>query len=88
MIKRTGVTTKPLPDYYRVAGTAKNGVDYKKLSGMVIIPIGKASASFYVAPIDDRVKETRETVKVSLIKKTTYSVGTPASATVTITDND
>jgi hypothetical protein len=88
MITRTGDTTKPLTVYYKVAGMATNGIDYKKLSGKVVIPIGKVRMSFYVTPINDRIKELKETVKVTLLKKAAYSVGTPASATANITDND
>jgi PKD repeat protein len=88
VISRTGDTTKPLTVYYKVSGTATNGIDYKKLSGKLVIPIGKASANLYVKPMNDNAKERKEAVKVTLIKKTTYSVGTPASAAVTIADND
>jgi hypothetical protein len=88
VIARTGDRSKSLTVYYRVAGTAKNGTDYRKVSGKLTIPVGKASASFYVTPLNDRIKELKETVKVSLLKRDSYIVGTPASATVRIADND
>ena len=59
-----------------------------KVEGKLVIPIGKASASLYVTPIDDRIKEPKETVKVTLLRNATYSVGTPASGVVAIADND
>jgi hypothetical protein len=88
VVTRTGSTSTALTVYYKVAGTATNRTDYKKLSGKVVIPIGKASANVDVKPVNDRIKERKETVKVSLIKKTSYIVGAPASATVAIADND
>jgi hypothetical protein len=88
VITRTGKTSKPLTVYYKVAGTANSGIDYKKLPGKLTILKGKASASFYVKPMDDRTKERKETVKVTLVSKPSYQIGTPASATVTIADND
>jgi hypothetical protein len=48
VITRTGATSKPLTVYYRVSGTARSGIDYRKLAGKITIPKGKASASCYV----------------------------------------
>jgi hypothetical protein len=87
-VTRTGDTSKPLTVYYKVGGKAKNGVDYKKLSGSLTIPIGKTSANLSVKPIDDRSKELRESIKLTLLKKASYIVGTPSSTTITIDDND
>jgi len=59
-----------------------------ELSGKLSIAAGRARASFYVTPLEDRFKELRETVKVTILKNALYHVGAPASATVTIADND
>jgi hypothetical protein len=88
VITRTGGTSAALTVYYKVEGTAKNGFDYRKLSGTITIPIGKASARVIVKPLDNRIKERKETVKVTLIRKTYYLVGNPSGAMVTISDND
>jgi hypothetical protein len=88
VVSRTGNTSKSLTVYYQIAGTAINGVDYRNLSGKITIPIGKASANLYVKPIDDKAKEPVESVKVRLLKKASYKVGSSASATVNIADND
>jgi predicted outer membrane repeat protein len=87
-ISRTGATTKTLKVYYKVLGTAKNGIDYRKVSGTITIPIGKASASLAVTALDDKIKETGETIKARVTANPAYTVGSPASAVVTITDND
>jgi hypothetical protein len=84
----------PLTVYYSVTGTATNGVDYAKLTGSVVIPGGAASALIPVKVIDDKLKEPAETVIVTIIPycpgplPCTYNNGTPATATVTIYDND
>jgi hypothetical protein len=88
VITRTRDTSKALTVYCKVAGTARNGVDYKKLPGKLTIPIGKVSASCYIKPMDDSTKERKETVKVTLVIKPSCQIGTPPSATVTIADND
>jgi hypothetical protein len=88
VISRIGDTSKPLTVYYKVTGTAKSGSDYRKLPGKLIIPKGKARASFYVKPTDDSTRERKETVKVTLVKRPSYQIGKPASAMVSIVDND
>jgi hypothetical protein len=88
VISRTGNISKSLTVYYQIAGTAKNGVDYKNLSGKITIPVGNARMNLYVKPLDDKTKEPLETVKVTLLKKVLYKVGSPATAKVNIADND
>jgi len=43
--------------YYRIGGTASNGVDYQTLPGTVTIPEGAVSALIEVDPIDDLLVE-------------------------------
>jgi hypothetical protein len=81
-------TTSPLSVKYVVGGTAANGVDYKKLSGVVVIPAHTRSAFIPVVPIDDAEPEGNETVTVTLSADPDYSVGSPASATVNIRDDE
>jgi hypothetical protein len=87
-VTRTGSTTAALTVAYTVSGTATAGGDYAALSGGVTIPAGATSAPITVTPIDDTVVEPNETVIVTLAANSAYTVGTPASATVTITSND
>ena len=97
-VSRTGSTTLPLNVYYRVSGTASNGVDYGLLSGVVTIPAGAASAPVEVVPIDDLLVEGTEAVVLRLEDiaciaiypppPECYVVGTPREAVVQIVDND
>src|SRR2546422_3708868 len=66
-VRRTGSTDAALEVRYRIEGTAVNGVDYTKLSGVVRIPAGSALATIQVDPIDDGAVEGTETVVVILL---------------------
>jgi hypothetical protein len=86
---RTGSTAAPLVVAYSIGGTASNGSDYLALSGTVTIPAGQASALVTLTPVDDGACEGSETVVLSVLAGSAYTV--PAggsSATVTIADND
>jgi hypothetical protein len=71
---------------YVVGGTAAPGQDYAALSGSVTIAGGQSSALVTVAPVNDHRPEATETVIVTLVGSSSYSVGSPSSGTVTITD--
>ncbi|MBI2467874.1 MAG: hypothetical protein HYV62_08690 [Candidatus Rokubacteria bacterium] len=84
---------------YAVSGTATSvavcpglpgtgAEDYLTLPGTVTIPAGATSATITVTPCDDSVVEVPETVFVALTPGAGYTVGTPSTATVTITSND
>ena len=98
-VRRTGPLDSPLTVYYKLSGTAQNGVDYEKLDGKVEIPAGMAYAEIKVVPIDDNLAEGTETVVATLIVPEVvitiyppppppYIVGEPKSATVYIRDNE
>lgn len=70
-----------------VTGTATNGTDYSTIANTVTIGTG-GTASVNVNVVDDAVVEGSESVIVTVQSDTGYTVGTPASATVTIADND
>ena len=81
-------TSGSLTVFYTLSGAAStDGTDYVSLSGSVIIPSGKDSANITLVPIDDSLKEKRETVKITLSANNTYDLSI-ASATVNIIDND
>ncbi len=73
---------------YTVAGTATAGSDYSALSGVLAIPAGGSTGTLTVNPIPDSVVEANETVLVSLGAGTGYTVGSPASATGTIVNDE
>jgi hypothetical protein len=87
-VSRTGPTTDALSVGYNLTGTAGNGTDYSALASTVLIPVGQASATVTVTPINDGAPESAETVILTIATNALYTVGSPSAATVTITDND
>jgi lysophospholipase L1-like esterase len=86
-VSRTG-TGAALTIGYAVSGTATAGSDYFSLPGSVTIGANQSSATILVTPKDDGFAEGNETVIVTLSAGTGYTVGSPASATVTIIDDE
>ena len=83
-----GNTANPLTVQYTVAGTAESGTDFTALAGNVTIAAGSTSATITVVPAVDGVPESKESVIVGLTADSgpSYSVRSPASATVWIVD--
>jgi hypothetical protein len=73
---------------YTVGGAATAGADYAGLPGTATILAGKTTVDIVVSPVDDAIHEGKETVVLTLTAKPAYRVGTAASATVAIADND
>jgi hypothetical protein len=98
-VRRIGPTTNSLTVFYQTSGTAVAPGDYLPLPGSIVIPAGSASAGILLTPIDDNIIEGDETVVLTLVSPpqpvasptstaTEYQIGKPASATITIKDND
>lgn len=87
-VTRTGATTSALVVNYTIGGTAVNGTDYTTLGTSVSIPAGQSSATITVTPIDNTIVDGTRTVILTLSANAAYTVGTGASATVNIADND
>jgi hypothetical protein len=87
-ITRTGDTTDPLTVNYYVDGKAKNGEDYQKLMGSIIIPAKETKVSVLLEVVDDDKTESSEKVNVILKSHIFYSLDKDKSATLTISDND
>ena len=87
-VTRTGATSAALTVAYTVAGTATAGSDYAALPGSVVIPAGSATATIAVSPVNDTAIEVDETVVATISASAAYTVGAPASATVTIQSDD
>jgi len=87
-ISRTGATTSALTVNYAVSGSATSGSDYSSIGTSVKIPAGSASKTITVTPINDTAVESDETVVLTLSSNAAYTVGSPNSATVTITSDD
>lgn len=90
LVTRTGGSFGAASINYATSnGTATAGSDYTATSGTLNWADGNSTAkSFSVAITDDATFEGSETLTVTLSGVTGASLGTPASATVTITDND
>ncbi len=98
-VSRTGDLSDKLTVYYRVSGTASNGVDYRPLSGEVTILESAASAEIVIVAIDDNLVEDTETVVVALESsphclatdppsRGCYLIGLPGRDLAYIRDND
>jgi hypothetical protein len=81
------VHAQDLTVYYRISGTAINGVDYTYLSGVAFLPASDGYADVYVHPLWDTNFDFDETVILTLIPTNTYLIRPGEdSATVTIRD--
>jgi len=78
----------PLTVTFTLTGTAGNGTDYQSLPLTATFAAGAASTDVVVSPIADGVTESAETVILTLTSVAPYEVGSPAVATVTISDTD
>jgi hypothetical protein len=93
---RMGPTNFTLPVYFRLAGSASDGLDYLKLTNVIVIPAGEVSANVPVKPLADNLVEGIETVVAHLVAPPCiaifppppecYLVGTPSDAVVYIAD--
>jgi subtilase family serine protease len=73
---------------FTIGGTAVAGTDYVPFDTSVTIPAGSASATVPVAPIDDMQIGPDETVVLSIVSSSGYTIRSPGSATVTILSDD
>jgi hypothetical protein len=86
---RTGDSSGPLTVEYATAdGTATQRGDYAYAAGRLTFAAGQTSQSFDVLIGDDAYLEGPESLTLSLTNVTGGSTGSPAQATLTITDDD
>ena len=67
---------------------ATQGKDYLLAAGTLSFAIGQASKTFSILIPDDGYSESAETVYLVLSNPTGAALGSPSTATLTITDND
>jgi hypothetical protein len=77
--------------YYKITGTAEAGVDYKNIADSVVFQNGQLRSNVAVVARRDLVVENDENVIVSIDAvrsgvKLNYTLGTPGTAVITITD--
>jgi predicted extracellular nuclease len=86
-ISRSGATTNALAVSYSLSGAS--AADYTPaLTGSATIPAGEASVVLSITPVDDSEVEGSETLTLTLGDGADYDLGSPASAGITIADND
>ncbi|MBO6589852.1 MAG: gliding motility-associated C-terminal domain-containing protein [Muricauda sp.] len=84
----TNNTGSPITINFTVGGDATPGSDYTGIGTSVDIPDGSDQATITIVPINDTDVEADETVTLTLAAGTGYTVGAPASDTVTISSED
>lgn len=89
-VTRSGPAADTATVAYAMAdGTARNGDDYSAASGTLTFAPGETSKTFDVLLIPDQLPEADETVELSLRSPSApLTLGTPATATLTIRDDD
>lgn len=88
IVTHTGTTALPLTVKYSVGGTAVSGTNFVPLTTTLTIPVGSSSAIITLTPIQDSQYTGDLTVMVSLTASSAYTIGTPSSAAITITESD
>ncbi|HEU4687149.1 MAG TPA: Calx-beta domain-containing protein, partial [Vicinamibacterales bacterium] len=86
IVTRTGATSLPLTVSFTRTGTATAGLDYADFPLSVTIPSGQAGTLITIAPLGDGLSEGPESVILTVAADAAYTIGTAASATVIITD--
>jgi hypothetical protein len=86
VISRSTGTAKELPVRFSLTGTAKNGVEYDKISRPLVIPKGAGEVKIKVVPIGEQAKTGLHTVILKLLASSdgAYTLGTDKKATITI----
>jgi hypothetical protein len=89
---RTGSTASALTVNYSLGGTAVKWNDYYRygvgdMPVSITIPAGSASYTMYIVARNNQTHANPETVIVNLSASSSYQVGSPAGATMTIVSN-
>ncbi len=87
LISREGYLAANLTVHLALSGTASNGVDYSAIPSAVSIPAGTNRLRVEVLPLGDLCMEGTETVQVTLLPGTDYTVLSASNATVFLLDN-
>ncbi|VXB73082.1 Calx-beta domain-containing protein [Maribacter litoralis] len=87
-VEKVNATGDDLEIDYTIGGTADQGDDYANLSGSVVIEEGESTGTITITPINDDDIESNETVILTLVNGTGYTVGGPSNATVVIVSED
>ena len=91
-IQRTGDLSAALTVRYKVAGSAKVGVNLKAgpLTGLAVIPAGAAQVKVKLKPLDDGLADGTLVAKLKLLPSLdgSYTLGTATVGKVKVVDNN
>ncbi|MDX6765229.1 MAG: fibronectin type III domain-containing protein [Candidatus Methylacidiphilales bacterium] len=88
-LTRTGDTSQPLTVALATSGTGVADEDFEALPATATFAAGNATLDVPLLPINDPNEETGDdTVVLQVLPGAGYSAGVPASATVTVVDNE
>lgn len=87
-VEKVNATGDDLEIDYTIGGTADEGDDYADLTGSMVIEEGESTGTITITPINDSDIESNETVVLTLVNGSGYTVGAPSSASVTIVSDD
>lgn len=85
---RSAGLDQPLTVQFTVSGTATSGSDYLALPTSITFAPGQATVTVVVSAIDDSLRESAETVVLTINSSEEYSLIGSGSAPVVIADNE
>jgi hypothetical protein len=89
ILQRTGDLTSALTvNLITTSGSGTETIDYQAIATTAIFAPGSNSATVEVKPIDDDIYEGNERVGVLIKTGSNYSIGSSASAEISIEDNE
>ena len=77
----------PLTIQLTYGGTARQGTDYTVPSGSIVVPAGQTSDEVEIPTVTNNTVESDRVLERLAGREPGYQVGTPSSATVTITSS-
>ena len=86
VVRRTGNLNK-VNVFFSYGGTATNNSDYSAPVSMATIPFGADETSVSIIPLADAETEASETVTLTLLTDSAYTLGTSTSATLNLADS-
>src|SRR4051794_16465299 len=85
----TSDLSQPLSVFYTVGGKAKQGLDYQPIGSAITIKPGAWLRRIEIAPIDDGLVESNESITLALSAKPNYTVdANKPAATLRIISDD
>lgn len=89
IVELSEAPSSPVTVSYSVSGIASAGSDYTIANtGSLVFATGQTSGEIPVSIINDSTQESDETVILSLVATSDYSLGSPSTFTLTIVDDD